>query len=386
MRIVNVIVMFACFLFIAVISSSCITNKSTVSGAQLETFMATWSEYKAFHAPMEPKDEPLLLAALEKDPKGPWASYFSMKFAQAKFEARELDAADRTAHYKAALGYLEPACAILAKALETSPQDKELQQSLDMMKGLVSQAALEAGFDLATVKANAEAALTNNIDKKSWNYGNKIYKHHTSLGRTALRKGNIEEAKMHLHAAGSTPGSPQLNSYGPNFVLARELAEQGEYDAVIAFLDESVLNSPQPMFSEWPRRPLQEEIFGGFLGGEAFFDNLEHLLNQPDSEELGDLIEVYLLCLSLGFQGRYAAGARGELDGYKTRSRDKVVRIRGAWGDLSPSWRPPPAVDLSSGMDRVTRWMVGSAAAVSGFFGLLWLIFFVILRLDKVSF
>jgi len=93
---------------------------------------------------------------------------------------------------------------------------------------------------------------------------------------------------------------------------AREAGEAGYAEdtitmagyAVIAFLDESVLNSPQPMFSEWPRRPLQEEIFGGFLGGEAFFENLEHLLNQPDSEELGDLIEVYLLCLSLGFQGR----------------------------------------------------------------------------------
>jgi len=175
---------------------------------------------------------------------------------------------------------------------------------------------------------------------------------------------------------------------------AREAGEAGYREdtitmagyAVIAFLDEAVLNSPQPMFSEWPRRPLQEEIFGEFLGGEAFFENFQHLLNQPDSEELGDLIEVYLLCLSLGFQGRYAAGARSELDGFKTRGRDKVVRIRGAWGDLSPSWSPPPILDPSSGMDRVTRWMAGSAAAVSLFFGLLWLVFFVILRLDKVSF
>ncbi|MFH1765572.1 MAG: DotU family type IV/VI secretion system protein [Gemmatimonadota bacterium] len=175
---------------------------------------------------------------------------------------------------------------------------------------------------------------------------------------------------------------------------AREAAEAGYSEesvtmagyAVIAFLDESVLNSPQPMFSEWPRRPLQEEIFGEFLGGEAFFSNLEHLLNQADSEELGDLIEVYLLCLSLGFQGRYAAGARSELDGFKRRSRDKIVRIRGAWGDLSPSWSSPPPVGTSSGMDRVTRWIAGSAAAVSLFFGLLWLAFFVILRLDGVSF
>lgn len=175
---------------------------------------------------------------------------------------------------------------------------------------------------------------------------------------------------------------------------ARDAAEAGYSEdsitlagyAVIAFLDESVLNSPQTMFSEWPRRPLQEEIFGEFLGGEAFFSNLEHLLNQVDSDELGDVIEVYLLCLSLGFQGKYAAGSRSELDGFKRRSRDKIVRIRGAWGDLSPSWSPPVAAQASSGMDRVTRWLAGSAAVVSLFFGLLWLAFFVILRLDKANF
>ena len=174
---------------------------------------------------------------------------------------------------------------------------------------------------------------------------------------------------------------------------AREAAEAGYSEesitmagyAVIAFLDESVLNSPQTMFSEWPRRPLQEEIFGEFLGGEAFFANLEHLLNQGDSEELGDVLEVYLLCLLLGFQGRYAAGGQGELDAYKRRARDKVVRIRGAWGDLSPSWAPPPPAPTPRGMDRVTRWLAGSAAVVALFFLVLWLAFFVILRVDNVS-
>ena len=37
--------------------------------------------------------------------------------------------------------------------------------------------------------------------------------------------------------------------------------------AVTVFLDESVLNSSQPMFADWPRKPLQEEIFGGHMGG-----------------------------------------------------------------------------------------------------------------------
>lgn len=150
--------------------------------------------------------------------------------------------------------------------------------------------------------------------------------------------------------------------------------------AAIAFLDESVLNSPQPMFSEWPRRPLQEEIFGEFLGGEAFFSNLQSLLGQPDSEELADVLEVYLLCLVLGFQGRYAAGGRAELDELRRRTRDKIVRIRGPWGDLSPSWSPPGGEEVSSRPDRVTQWLAGSAAVSSLFFGLLWLSFFLILR------
>src|SRR4051794_39583928 len=32
--------------------------------------------------------------------------------------------------------------------------------------------------------------------------------------------------------------------------------------AVVGFLDESILNSRNPLFSEWPRKPLQEELFG----------------------------------------------------------------------------------------------------------------------------
>jgi len=150
--------------------------------------------------------------------------------------------------------------------------------------------------------------------------------------------------------------------------------------AVIAFLDESVLNSPQPMFSEWPRRPLQEEVFGEFLGGEAFFANLQSLLGQPDSEELADVLEIYLLCLVLGFQGRYASGGRAELDELRRRTRDKIVRIRGPWGDLSPSWSPPGGNEIPARRDPVTRWLGGAAAIVIVVFGLLWLSFFIILR------
>lgn len=40
-----------------------------------------------------------------------------------------------------------------------------------------------------------------------------------------------------LRAAGETPGSPQLNSFGPNMTLAKDLLERGERDAVLAYFE-----------------------------------------------------------------------------------------------------------------------------------------------------
>ena len=69
------------------------------------------------------------------------------------------------------------------------------------------------------------------------NYGNAIAHANQVLGRIALSKGDVAEAKKRLLASADSQGSPQLNSFGPNFSLARELAEKGERDTVIAFLD-----------------------------------------------------------------------------------------------------------------------------------------------------
>lgn len=99
--------------------------------------------------------------------------------------------------------------------------------------------------------------------------------------------------------------------------------------AVVAFLDESVLNSPNPTFASWASRPLQEELFGGHLAGEAFFTNLESLLRANDSPSNADVLEVYQLCLLLGYQGRYTIGNRGELQAIKQAVGEKIRRIRG---------------------------------------------------------
>ena len=65
----------------------CSSDKPVSPGAR-DAFMEQWGEYEAFKVPMDPMDEPLLLAALEKDPRGPWVHYIMMKFAQVRHDER----------------------------------------------------------------------------------------------------------------------------------------------------------------------------------------------------------------------------------------------------------------------------------------------------------
>jgi type VI secretion system protein ImpK len=111
--------------------------------------------------------------------------------------------------------------------------------------------------------------------------------------------------------------------------------------AFVAFLDESVLNSGQTMFRDWAGKPLQEEIFGDHMAGETFFRYLHDLLGQQDSAELGDVLEVFLLCLLLGFRGRYAASDPGALFALIASVQERIRRIRGETPPLSTMWRPP---------------------------------------------
>jgi type VI secretion system protein ImpK len=76
--------------------------------------------------------------------------------------------------------------------------------------------------------------------------------------------------------------------------------------ALVAFLDETVL-SPQrdfPLRGEWERSPLQLIYFKIHLAGEEFFDRLELALSSADGSG-GDVAEVYYVCLTLGFKGKY---------------------------------------------------------------------------------
>ena len=71
---------------------------------------------------------------------------------------------------------------------------------------------------------------------KDWNFGNAIYDGNFVLGSIAFQRGDIKDSAARLLPAGATPGSPQLNSFGPNMSLARDLLAKGQTEQVLSFL------------------------------------------------------------------------------------------------------------------------------------------------------
>jgi len=144
--------------------------------------------------------------------------------------------------------------------------------------------------------------------------------------------------------------------------------------ALVAFIDESVLNSRNPVFADWARRPLQEELYGRHIAGELFFETLQQLLVKLDSVEIADLLEVYFLCLSLGYRGRYV-GAPGELAAIMQAIREKMRRCRPSSPALSPRWQLPDEAIRTSRSDAWVQRLMWVSIGCLGFAILLFIIF-----------
>src|SRR5258708_36405812 len=86
---------------------------------------------------------------------------------------------------------------------------------------------------------------------------------------------------------------------------------------------------------------MEQERYGQDIAGETVSQSLQKLRARSETHDLADLLEVYYLCLLLGFAGRYSIGGRGELAAVMQTTGDKIRRIRGGGGWLSPYWMPP---------------------------------------------
>ena len=122
--------------------------------------------------------------------------------------------------------------------------------------------------------------------------------------------------------------------------VANEDSRLAMFAAVVLF-DEAVLNSADPALAGWSRQPLQEELFGGHTGGAVFFDTLRTLLARQDSDQLADVLEVYGLCLQLGFRGQYGQAGSDDLRRWTSTVFDRIARIRGGAPVLAPEGLAP---------------------------------------------
>ena len=212
---------------------------NTASDAEVTAFMKSLKENPnaAYGISPSARQVSLLLGAIQREPGGPWIYYLTgICFGSEHSQAQKLPPDQRAPAYARAIEYLGAAKEALAKGAQSDPQNREWKDKLGTADAALALAYVESGTRNKEARAIAEGLLASNT-VTNWNYGNLIYNMHSLLGRIDLREGNLAGAKRHLAASASTPGSPQLNSFGPDFVLAAELLEKGERDAVLAHLD-----------------------------------------------------------------------------------------------------------------------------------------------------
>lgn len=125
--------------------------------------------------------------------------------------------------------------------------------------------ACEAGYMDRAEEVSREMLESAAKLKNNWNTGNAIYWANIVLGKISLTNGDLDESCTYLIRASKTSGSPQLNSFGPEFELCQNLAKQGRIDAAITYLSNcsKFWKSSSGQLSKW-RKQLKNGIVPSF--------------------------------------------------------------------------------------------------------------------------
>lgn len=101
----------------------------------------------------------------------------------------------------------------------------------------LAKAALAAG-ETGKATSYATELLGEAAKHAIWSQGDALHQGNIVLGRIALQQGDVVSAKERLLIAGTSKGSPVLNSFGPNMALAKDLVTRGERTVVLQYLME----------------------------------------------------------------------------------------------------------------------------------------------------
>jgi len=130
------------------------------------------------------------------------------------------------------------------------------------------------------------------------------------------------------------------------------------------FVDESVLGTPWGSESLWGAESLLSTFHNETWGGEKFFVLLDRLMQQAASQR--DLLELFYICLALGFRGKYGVAQMGlsQLSDIQGNLYRAIVNQRPDFErELSPRWSGVP--DKRNLLERyVPLWVVAMLAGV----------------------
>jgi type VI secretion system protein ImpK len=133
--------------------------------------------------------------------------------------------------------------------------------------------------------------------------------------------------------------------------------------AFCALVDETVLMSQFKIRDEWQLKPLQLEYFGDQLAGENFFERLEELRRQGAARL--QVLEIFHMCLLLGFQGKYLLEGTEKLNYLTVRLGDEIAHLRGSRVGFAPRGLPPDRIAHALRSD-VPLWAVAAVFALCG--------------------
>lgn len=145
--------------------------------------------------------------------------------------------------------------------------------------------------------------------------------------------------------------------------------------AVVAFIDEQLFRAPWPGRQQWMLEPLQLVYFNENTAGEGFFTRLEALERDPGRLHV---LEVYYLCLALGFQGKYAVRGGDGLAAVVDQLNGQLARALPQGETLSPHGAPAEATRGRARREAPTLVIAGGLVALAIFV-------FVVFKLTLVS-
>jgi type VI secretion system protein ImpK len=138
--------------------------------------------------------------------------------------------------------------------------------------------------------------------------------------------------------------------------------------AFCAALDEIILCSSFSIRDSWECRPLQLSLFGEQLAGENFFNQLEGFRAKGIAH--WQTIEVFHMCLLLGFQGRYLIDGSEKLSYLTERLGEEITRMKGKPTGFAPGAERPDHI-VNKLRSNAPMWIVCSIFVLIGLSGYL---------------